>query len=254
MVESGAVDAALKTLADSGLLYTGTLEPPKGKLPDDWEPRPQTLFRATQFGDDVDRPVRKSDGSWTYFAADMAYHLDKYRRGSSVMIDVWGADHGGYVKRMQAAVKALTRGKGELDVKLCQLVNLLDKGEPVKMSKRAGNFVTMREVVDEVGKDVFRFIMLTRRNDQTLEFDFTKVTEQSKASTSRRRHWRRRRSIVSPIPPSSRSFACSQAGRGWSKAPPRRTSRTASPFISARWRPAFMGCGTRARRRQACAS
>jgi arginyl-tRNA synthetase len=180
LVENGAVDAALTTLADSGLLYTGTLEPPKGKLPDDWEPRPQTLFRATQFGDDVDRPVRKSDGSWTYFAADMAYHLDKYRRGSSVMIDVWGADHGGYVKRMQAAVKALTGGKGELDVKLCQLVNLLDKVEPVKMSKRAGNFVTLREVVDEVGKDVFRFMMLTRRNDQTLDFDFAKVTEQSK--------------------------------------------------------------------------
>ncbi|HEX3497970.1 MAG TPA: arginine--tRNA ligase [Stellaceae bacterium] len=180
LVESGAVDAALKALADAGLLYTGTLDPPKGKLPEDWEPRPQTLFRATQFGDDVDRPVRKSDGSWTYFAADMAYHLDKFRRGSSVMIDVWGADHGGYVKRMQAAVKALTGGAGELDVKLCQLVNLLDKGEPVKMSKRAGNFVTMRDVVDEVGKDVVRFIMLTRRNDQTLDFDFAKVTEQSR--------------------------------------------------------------------------
>src|SRR5260221_1266409 len=180
LVENGAVDAALRRLGDAGLLYPGTLERPKGKLPDDWEPRPQTLFRATQFGDDVDRPVRKSDGSWTYFAADMAYHLDKYRRGSSVMIDVWGADHGGYVKRMQAAVKALTGGKGELDVKLCQLANLLDKGEPVKMSKRAGNFVTLREVVDEVGKDVFRFMMLTRRNDQTLDFDFAKVTEQSK--------------------------------------------------------------------------
>jgi arginyl-tRNA synthetase len=180
LVENGAVDAALKTLDDAGLLYTGTLDPPKGKLPDDWEPRPQTLFRATQFGDDVDRPVRKSDGSWTYFAADMAYHLDKFRRSFAVMIDVWGADHGGYVKRMQAAVKALTGGAGELDVKLCQLVNLLDKGEPVKMSKRAGNFVTMRDVVDEVGKDVVRFIMLTRRNDQTLDFDFAKVTEQSR--------------------------------------------------------------------------
>jgi arginyl-tRNA synthetase len=180
LVESGAVDAALQTLAAAGLLYTGTLEAPKGKLPDDWEPRPQTLFRATQFGDDVDRPVRKSDGSWTYFAADMAYHLDKFRRGFAIMIDVWGADHGGYVKRMQAAVKALTAGKGALDVKLCQLVNLLDKGEPVRMSKRAGNFVTMRDVVDEVGTDVFRFMMLTRRNDQTLDFDFAKVTEQSK--------------------------------------------------------------------------
>jgi arginyl-tRNA synthetase len=180
LVEAGAVDSALKALDDAGLLYTGTLDPPKGKVPEDWEPRPQTLFRATQFGDDVDRPVRKSDGSWTYFAADMAYHLDKFRRGSAVMIDVWGADHGGYVKRMKAAVKALTGGAGELDVKICQLVNLLDKGEPVRMSKRAGNFVTLRDVVDEVGKDVFRFMMLTRRNDQALDFDFAKVTEQSK--------------------------------------------------------------------------
>lgn len=180
LVEANAVDAALETLADAGLLYTGTLEPPKGKLPDDWEPRPQTLFRATSFGDDVDRPVRKSDGSWTYFAADMAYHLDKFRRGGAVMIDVWGADHGGYVKRMKAAVKALTGGRGELDVKLCQLVNLFNKGEPVRMSKRSGNFVTLRDVVDEVGKDVFRFMMLTRRNDQPLDFDFAKVTEQSR--------------------------------------------------------------------------
>ncbi len=156
------------------------LEPPKGKLPDDWEPRPQTLFRATQFGDEVDRPLKKSDGSWTYFAADIAYHHDKFRRGFTNLIDVWGADHGGYVKRMQAAVKALTEGEATLDVKLCQLVNLFDKGEPVRMSKRAGTFVTLREVVDEVGKDVFRFIMLTRKNDQTLDFDFAKVTEQSK--------------------------------------------------------------------------
>ncbi len=127
------------------------LEPPKGKKPDDWEPRPQMLFRATQFGDEVDRPLKKSDGSWTYFAADIAYHHDKFRRGFTRLIDVWGADHGGYVKRMQAAVKALSEGKAELDVKLCQLVNLFDKGEPVRMSKRAGTFVTLREVVDEVG-------------------------------------------------------------------------------------------------------
>ncbi len=139
-----------------------------------------TLFRATRFGDDVDRPVKKSDGSWTYFAADMAYHLDKHRRGFDDMIDVWGADHGGYVKRMQAAVQALTGGRGALDVKLCQLVNLFDRGEPVRMSKRSGQFVTLRDVVDEVGKDVFRFVMLTRRNDQTLDFDFAKVVEQSK--------------------------------------------------------------------------
>ena len=138
------------------------------------------LFRATQFGDEVDRPLKKSDGSWTYFAADIAYHHDKFRRGFSNLIDVWGADHGGYVKRMQAAVKALSEGGAVLDVKLTQLVHLFDNGEPVRMSKRAGTFVTLREVVDEVGKDVFRFIMLTRKNDQTLEFDFAKVTEQSK--------------------------------------------------------------------------
>ena len=180
LVGAGAVDKALGVLEDRGLVYTGVLEPPKGKLPDDWEPRPQLLFRATQFGDEVDRPLKKSDGSWTYFAADIAYHLDKYRRGGDTMIDVWGADHGGYVKRVNAAVQALTNGAATLDVKLCQLVSLFDNGQPVRMSKRAGTFVTLREVVDEVGKDVFRFIMLTRRNDQALEFDFAKVTEQSK--------------------------------------------------------------------------
>jgi arginyl-tRNA synthetase len=180
LVASGAVDAGLAALAERGLIYEGVLEPPKGKLPDDWEPRPQTLFRATQFGDEVDRPLMKSDGSWTYFAADIAYHHDKFRRGFKNLIDVWGADHGGYVKRMQAAVKALSEGEATLDVKLTQLVNLFDKGEPVRMSKRAGTFVTLREVVDEVGKDAFRFIMLTRKNDQTLDFDFAKVTEQSK--------------------------------------------------------------------------
>jgi arginyl-tRNA synthetase len=180
LVAAGAIEGALEKLAAENLIYVGTLEPPKGHLPDDWEPVPLTLFRATKFGDDVDRPVKKSDGTWTYFAADMAYHLDKHRRGFAEMIDVWGADHGGYVKRMQAAVTALTKGRGALDVKLCQLVNLYDRGEPVRMSKRAGQFVTLREVVDEVGKDVFRFAMLTRRNDQTLDFDFAKVVEQSK--------------------------------------------------------------------------
>jgi arginyl-tRNA synthetase len=180
LVEAGAIDEALAVLEGRGLIYTGVLEPPKGKLPDDWEPRPQLLFRATQFGDEVDRPLKKSDGSWTYFAADIAYHFDKFRRGGYTMIDVWGADHGGYVKRMQAAVKALTEGRAALDVKLCQLVNLFDNGQPVRMSKRAGTFVTLREVIDEVGKDVFRFIMLTRRNDQALDFDFAKVTEQSR--------------------------------------------------------------------------
>ena len=180
LVGSGAVDAALAALAERQLIYEGVLEPPKGKLPDDWEPREQTLFRATQFGDEVDRPLKKSDGSWTYFAADIAYHYDKFRRGFGNLIDVWGADHGGYVKRMQAAVKALSGDEATLDVKLTQLVNLFDQGQPVRMSKRAGTFVTLREAVDEVGKDVFRFIMLTRKNDQTLDFDFAKVTEQSK--------------------------------------------------------------------------
>ena len=180
LVESGAIDDCLAALDERGMIYTGALEPPKGKLPDDWEPRAQTLFRATDFGDDVDRPLKKSDGSWTYFAADIAYHRDKFRRGFANLIDVWGADHGGYVKRMRAAVRAVTGGTADLDVKLCQLVNLFDKGAPVRMSKRAGTFVTLREVVDQVGKDVFRFIMLTRRNDQALDFDFAKVTEQSK--------------------------------------------------------------------------
>lgn len=180
LVASGAVDAALQTLEERGLIYVGVLEPPKGKKPDDWEPRPQTLFAATKFGDDVDRPLKKSDGSNTYFANDIAYHLDKYRRGFSEQINVWGADHGGYIKRMQAAVKAVSDGAAELDVKICQLVHLMQNGEPVKMSKRAGTFVTLRDVIEEVGKDVVRFIMLTRRNDQTLDFDFAKVTEQSK--------------------------------------------------------------------------
>src|SRR5262249_26789202 len=180
LVEKGKVDEALETLKKLGHIYTGVLEPPKGKTPEDWEPRPQVLFRATSFGDDVDRPLKKSDGSWTYFASDIAYHLDKFRRGTPTMIDVWGADHSGYVRRMQAAVAALPDGKGALDVKICQLVRLFRNGVPVKMSKRAGSFVTLREVVDEVGRDVVRFIMLTRKNDAQLDFDLVKVTEQSR--------------------------------------------------------------------------
>ena len=180
LIEAGCIDEVLETLKARGLIYTGVLEPPKGRKPEDWEPRPQTLFRATEFGDDVDRPIRKSDGSWTYFAPDMAYHLDKFRRGAKLMIDVWGADHGGYVKRMQAAVTALTEGQGHLEVCICQLVTLLRAGAPVKMSKRAGTFVTLREVIDEVGKDVVRFIMLTRKTDAPLEFDLAKVLEQSR--------------------------------------------------------------------------
>ncbi|WP_448187718.1 arginine--tRNA ligase [Azospirillum sp. sgz301742] len=180
LVQAGAVDTALKALDERGLIYTGVLEPPKGKKLDDWEPRPQTLFKSTDFGDDVDRPLKKSDGSFTYFSNDIAYHHDKYVRGFANLIDVWGADHGGYVKRMQAATSAVTEGKAALDVKLCQLVHLMQNGQPVKMSKRAGTFVTLRDVVESVGKNVVRFIMLTRRNDQTLEFDYAKVTEQSK--------------------------------------------------------------------------
>ena len=180
LVKAGKVQSAFEHLEKKGDIYVGVLEPPKGKKPDDWEPRPQTLFRATDFGDDVDRPLKKSDGSWTYFASDIAYHFDKYERGFNLMIDIFGADHGGYVKRMKAATKAITGGEGDLDVKLCQLVSLFDNGEPVKMSKRAGTFVTLRDVVERVGKDVVRFIMLTRKNDAALEFDFAKVTEQSK--------------------------------------------------------------------------
>ena len=180
LVAAGRVEATLALLERNGLIYTGVLEPPKGKKPDDWKPRPQTLFRSSEFGDDVDRPLKKSDGSWTYFAPDIAYHLDKIERGATALIDVWGADHGGYVKRMKAAVKALSGGAVELDVKLCQLVKLLRAGEPVKMSKRAGTFVTLREVIDEVGKDVVRFIMLTRKNDASLEFDLAKVLEQNR--------------------------------------------------------------------------
>ena len=177
---TGRIEAAIKELDDKGLIYRGTLEPPKGKMPDDWEPREQTLFKSTAHGDDVDRPVQKSDGAWTYFAPDIAYHYDKVDRGFDQLIDVFGADHGGYVKRMKAAVSALSDGKVPLDVKLTQLVKLYKNGEPFKMSKRAGTFVTLRDVVDAVGRDVTRFHMLTRKNDAPLDFDFDKVTEQSK--------------------------------------------------------------------------
>ncbi|WP_333823402.1 arginine--tRNA ligase [Pinisolibacter sp.] len=171
---------AIDTLTAQGLMYQGRLEPPKGQLPEDWEDREQTLFRSTDFGDDVDRPLMKSDGSYTYFASDIAYHLDKFERGFADQIDVWGADHGGYVKRMQAAVKAISGGRASLDVKLCQLVKLFRAGEPVKMSKRSGSFVTLRDVVEEVGVDAVRFMMLFRKSDAPLDFDFQKVTEQSK--------------------------------------------------------------------------
>ncbi len=180
ITNAGEVDAAMRALTDKELIYEGVLEPPKGKIPDDWEPRPQTLFKSTDFGDDCDRPVKKSDGSWTYFAPDIAYHYDKCKRGFDWIINIFGADHGGYVKRIKAAVAALSDNRVKIDIKLCQLVKFLRNGEPAKMSKRAGTFVTVREVVEEVGRDVFRFIMLTRKNDAPLDFDFAKVTEQSK--------------------------------------------------------------------------
>lgn len=180
LVASGAVDEVLKDLEKKGLIYTGVLEAPKGHAPDDWEPRPQTLFRSSAFGDGIDRPLRKSDGSWTYFAADMAYHRDKFRRGFNTMIDVWGADHGGYVKRMKAAVEAVTSGAAALDVKLCQIVHLSRGGEPVRMSKRAGVFVTLGDLIADVGRDVVRFTMLTRKNDSQMEFDLEKALEQSR--------------------------------------------------------------------------
>ena len=180
LVEMGKVDDVLENLEGRGLIYTGVLEPPKGKKPDDWEARPQTLFRATDFKDDVDRPLKKSDGGWTYFASDIAYHRDKYARGFTELINVWGADHGGYVKRMVAATDAVTEQGARLDVKICQIVRLLENGEQVRMSKRAGNFVTLRDLVDEVGSGVVRFIMLTRKNDAPLDFDLAVVREQSR--------------------------------------------------------------------------
>ena len=181
LIEGGdKVGATIASLRDSGQVYEGRLEPPKGGNLEDWEDREQTLFRSTAFGDDVDRPLLKSDGSYTYFASDIAYHKSKVDRGFGNMIDVWGADHGGYIKRMQAAVKAVSGGKAELDVKLVQLVRLLRAGEPVKMSKRSGEFVTLREVVDEVGRSAVRFDMLYRKNDAVLDFDLAKVIEASR--------------------------------------------------------------------------
>ena len=180
LVDSGAVQAAINRLEADGHVYRGILEPPKGKEPEDWEPREQLLFRASAFGDDTDRPLQKSDGSWTYFASDVAYHMDKLDRTGGPLINIFGVDHGGYVKRMMAAVEALSGRKGQLDIQLCQLVNLMADGKPVKMSKRAGNFVTVRDVIDAVGADVIRFIMLTRRSEQTLDFDYARVTEQSR--------------------------------------------------------------------------
>lgn len=174
------IDETLAALAARGLVYVGTLPPPKGQLPEDWEDRPQTLLRATDFGDDIDRPLKKSDGDYTYFAADVAYFRDKFERGFQDMLYILGADHGGYVKRLGAVAKAIAGDEARLAVLLCQLVKLLRDGEPVKMSKRAGDFVTLRDVVEEVGADAVRFMMLYRKSDAPLDFDFAKVTEQSK--------------------------------------------------------------------------
>ena len=180
---ANSIDHVARTidwLRQRGHVYEGRLPPPKGAPVEDWEDREQTLFRSTAFGDDVDRPLMKSDGSYTYFASDIAYHADKINRGFRSLIDVWGADHAGYIKRMQAAVNALSDGKAELDVKVIQLVKLMRGGAPVTMSKRAGEFVTLREVVEEVGPDAVRFMMLFRKNDAVLEFDLAKVLEQSR--------------------------------------------------------------------------
>jgi arginyl-tRNA synthetase len=180
LVDEGKVRDAIESLRKKGVIYEGVLARPKGAIDEDWEEREQTLFRATDFGDDVDRPLMKSDGSFTYFAGDIAYHYEKFKAGANSLINVWGADHGGYVKRMKAAVKAITDGKGELDVRIIQLVRLLRGGEIVKMSKRSGDFITLREVIDEVGPDAIRFMMLMRKNDAPLDFDLAKVVEQSK--------------------------------------------------------------------------
>lgn len=180
IAQSGAIEEGLKTLEEKGDIYKGVLDKPKGHDIEDWEPRPQTLFRATAYGDTVDRALKKSDGSWTYFASDIAYHYNKFKRGFSTLIDVLGADHSGYIKRIQAATTAITDGKASLEVKVCQLVNFLENGQPIKMSKRAGTFIKLSDIVEKVGKDVARFIMLTRRQDMTIDFDFVKVLEQTK--------------------------------------------------------------------------
>ena len=180
LVASGAADTTIERLAADGLIYEGVLEPPKGKTPDDWEPRPQTLFRSTRFGDDVDRPLRKSDGSNTYFANDISYHADKLARGYDILIDVLGADHGGYVARMRAAVKALSGGAAKFEAVLCQIVHIIRDGAPVRMSKRAGTYVTLSDLLDEVGKDAVRFTMLTRNADAQMEFDLDKALAQTR--------------------------------------------------------------------------
>jgi arginyl-tRNA synthetase len=178
--QGGDIDLTLEWLRERGMIYQGRLEPPKGKTPDDWEDREQTLFRATEYGDDVDRPLIKSDGSYTYFAADIAYHRNKYLRGFKHMVNVLGADHSGYIKRLQAAVRAVSLDEADIDVRICQLVRLLKNGEPFKMSKRSGDLVTLADVVEEVGADATRFMLLFRRNDAAMDFDFALVKEQTR--------------------------------------------------------------------------
>ena len=180
LVNQGKIDQAINRLEEMKLIYQGELEKPKGKMIDDWEPREQMLFRSSAYGDEVDRPLQKSNGEWTYFANDIAYHFDKYQRGASHLIDIWGADHGGYIKRMHASIKALTDNKAKFTVKLCQMVKLISDGQQIKMSKRSGDFITLREMVERVGSDSIRFMMMYRKNEAPLEFDFQKVTEQSK--------------------------------------------------------------------------
>jgi arginyl-tRNA synthetase len=218
LIEGGnnRVAQTIDFLRVKGDIYDGRLPPPKGAAIEDYEDREQTLFRATAFGDDVDRPLIKSDGSYTYFASDIAYHRDKFDRGFRNLVDVWGADHGGYVKRVEAAIKAVTAGQATLDVKIVQLVKLLRGGEPVKMSKRSGDFVTLREVVDEVGKDAVRFMMLYRKNDAVLDFDLAKVIEQSRENPvfyvqygHARGHsvFRNAREVIPELPEESRTRA-----------------------------------------------
>jgi arginyl-tRNA synthetase len=243
---TGQIEAAIGKLKDMGLIYEGTLEPPKGKLPDDWEAREQTLFRSTAHGDDVDRPVMKSDGTWTYFAPDIAYHYNKVQRGFDQLIDIFGADHGGYVKRMKAAVSALSGGRVPLDIKLIQLVKLWKNGEPFKMSKRAGTFVTLHDVVSEVGPDVTRFVMLTRKNDAPLDFDFAKVMEQSKDNpvfyvqyANARINSVMRKAVALGVDTSDATLGA--------------LDLTELPSTFTNWRPICTVCGTGPRMRPSCA-
>jgi arginyl-tRNA synthetase len=263
--EAGKPEAAVEMLRGRGLIYEGELERPKSlDEHDEWEPVELTLFRSTQFGDDQDRPVKKSDGSWTYFGADMAYHFQKAEKADQ-LIDIWGADHAGTVKRIKAAVAALTEGKTPFDVKLVQMVRLLRAGEPVKMSKRSGNFVTLADVVNEVGKDVVRFTMLTRKADAQMDFDFAKVVEASKDNPvfyvqyahARIRSLHRKVGTEVPDLPAEADLALldeeelalvklAAQFRGSWKARRRLTSRTGSPFTSTIWRLRSTRSGTRA--------